>query len=119
MTLERNVSLEDSVRVRYGTGSFIEFNQIQIIEKIGEGGITFVIYLQLTYYVSGYGEVFKGMWLGNTVAIKNYGKGTKAQAKVEEDFLKEVDVICKLRHPNILLFMGVCIDKTGGYLITK
>lgn len=27
------------------------------------------------------------------------------------DFLKEVEVISNLRHPNIVLYMGVCIKK--------
>ena len=35
------------------------------------------------------------------------------------DFLKEVEVISNLRHPNIVLYMGVCVKKLTYYLITE
>jgi hypothetical protein len=35
------------------------------------------------------------------------------------DFLKEVEVISNLRHPNIVLYMGVCLKKLTYYLITE
>lgn len=35
------------------------------------------------------------------------------------DFLKEVEVISNLRHPNIVLYMGVCYKKFNYYLITE
>ena len=34
-------------------------------------------------------------------------------------FLKEVGVISNLRHPNIVLYMGVCWKKISYYLITE
>jgi len=30
--------------------------------------------------------------------------------KKTADFIKEVDVISNLRHPNIVLYMGICIN---------
>lgn len=67
-----------------------------IQKKIGEGG---------------YGDVYSGKWLGQDVAIKHFGKSyTKFHKKRFTDFIKEVVVISNLRHPNILLYMGVCIN---------
>ncbi|CAD8066258.1 unnamed protein product [Paramecium sonneborni] len=86
----------------------IVFNELIIGQIIGEGG---------------YGVVHKGKWLGQDVAIKSYGK-RKSQGNLKyklqvADFLKEVEVISNLRHPNIVLYMGVCIRKQNYYLITE
>ena len=35
------------------------------------------------------------------------------------DFLKEVQVINDLRHPNIVLYMGLCENKNQYYMITE
>ncbi|CAD8174233.1 unnamed protein product [Paramecium octaurelia] len=86
----------------------IVFHELIIGQIIGEGG---------------YGVVHKGKWLGQDVAIKSYGK-RKSQGNLKyklqmADFLKEVEVISNLRHPNIVLYMGVCIRKQNYYLITE
>lgn len=74
---------------------------------------------KMTHCKIGFGEVMRGKWLGNQVAIKKYGRKAKTKEKVQEDFLKELDVIGALRHPNILLFMGAYLDASGAYLITE
>ena len=57
--------------------------------------------------VGGFAEVFKGTWQGTVVAVKQLLERTKeVQAKLEQ----EVEVLAKLRHPNLLLFMGYCAD---------
>ncbi|CAD8065484.1 unnamed protein product [Paramecium sonneborni] len=67
------------------------------------------------------GIVFKGNWLGQDVAIKSYCKKQDKQKNKQlmVDFLKEIQVISNLRHPNIVLYMGVCIKKHKFYLITE
>jgi serine/threonine protein kinase len=78
----------------------INYNELDFLEKIGEGG---------------YGRVFHGKFSGIDVAIKEYGR-KKLDHKKAEDFVKEIEVISNLRHPNIVLCMGVCIYK-GKYLM--
>jgi len=57
--------------------------------------------------VGGFAEVFRGTWQGTVVAVKQLLERTKeVQAKLEQ----EVEVLAKLRHPNLLLFMGYCAD---------
>jgi serine/threonine protein kinase len=57
--------------------------------------------------VGGFAEVFKGTWQGTVVAVKQLLERTKeVQGKLEQ----EVEVLAKLRHPNLLLFMGYCAD---------
>lgn len=71
----------------------IKFREITLDEKIGEGG---------------YGEVFKGKWLGQDVAVKEFGRHSKNKAKLN-NFIKEIQVISNLRHPAIVLYMGMSI----------
>ncbi|KRX06204.1 Sterile alpha motif/pointed domain [Pseudocohnilembus persalinus] len=68
----------------------------------------------------GYGEVYKGSWLGQDVAVKQYGKiKTRFSKRRAFDFISEVQVINNLRHPNIVLYMGVCITPTHYLLINE
>jgi len=81
----------------------IDYNELSFDKKIGEGG---------------YGRVFLGKFSGIDVAIKEYGK-TKLDIKRAEDFVKEIEVISNLRHPNIVLCMGACIHNGKYLMITE
>jgi serine/threonine protein kinase len=77
-----------------GQGSKIELKDVLIRERIGRGAS---------------GEVFKGFFKGSEVAVKilfsdSIGSDTLLQ------FRKETGKMCTLRHPNIVIFMGSCID---------
>jgi serine/threonine protein kinase len=48
--------------------------------------------------------VYKGLWAGQSVAVKKLKHGTRRQV---EEFRNEVRVLAKLRHPNITTFYGV------------
>jgi len=103
---ENNFNLLQTVTQVIGSQAFINYNELEIGEKLGEGG---------------YGEVRKGRWLGRDVAIKFYGRKKIAnKKKLQIDFIQEVDVLRQLRHPNIVLFMGVSITpQLKGLLITE
>lgn len=58
----------------------------------------------------GYGDVFKGTWEGAPVAIKKFGKRYLATKKALKDFIKEIEVVNQLRHPNIVQYIGVSIE---------
>jgi serine/threonine protein kinase len=56
------------------------------------------------------GKVFLGTFRGKQVAVKQISvsrAGAHAQAA---QFIREVNVMCSLRHPNTVLFMGACVD---------
>lgn len=56
--------------------------------------------------VGAEGQVHAALWNGNECAIKNFGGK-------EQTFHTELNVMHRLRHPNILNFFGVAIDETG------
>lgn len=63
-----------------------------------------------------YGEVYVGDWRGTVVAIKQFS----VRAMNERNralFQAEVDVMARLRHPNIVLFMGACTDMVNPLCI--
>ena len=61
-----------------------------------------------------YGSVFMGSWRGTSVAVKRFHglKGASLKA-----FVDEATVVLKLRHPNVLLFMGIVLEPVG--LVTE
>ena len=54
-----------------------------------------------------YGEVFRGVWQGNDVAIKVFSAGLLTSEGVAS-FQREVFVMNCLRHPNVVLLLGAC-----------
>ncbi len=53
------------------------------------------------------------------MAVKRFGKRYLTK-KAVKDFIKEIEVVNQLRHPNIVLYMGVTIDSQNFYyMITE
>ena len=57
--------------------------------------------------------------MGTKVAVKRFGKRYLTK-KALKDFIKEIEMLNQLRHPNIVLYMGVSIDQQGYFnMITE
>lgn len=54
-----------------------------------------------------YGEVFRGVWQGNDVAVKVFSAGLLTSDGLAS-FQREVFVMNCLRHPNVVLLLGAC-----------
>jgi len=63
--------------------------------------------LQERIAVGGFAEVFRGTWQGTVVAVKQL---LERSSEVKTTLEREVEVLAKLRHPNLLLFMGYCVE---------
>lgn len=73
-----------------------------------------------------FGSVYKGMWRGTPVAIKlltgidNVNAEETAMAnKVLQAFVEEVTMLARLRHPNICLLLGVCVEPHHKAIVTE
>ncbi|XP_069742917.1 tyrosine-protein kinase FRK [Narcine bancroftii] len=63
-----------------------------------------------------FGEVWQGVWHDRTqVAIKMLKTGTMAK----QDFLKEAQLMKKLRHPKLIQLYAVCTIEEPIYIITE
>lgn len=74
--------------------SEIPRNDIKLLERIGRGAS---------------GQVSKAMFRGTEVAVKRLVTTSSSKDAVDE-FMLEAAIMCGLRHPNIVLFMGSSFD---------
>ena len=72
----------------------IPLEEIQLGEHLGAGS---------------FGEVRRGLWNGTEVAVKIFHMGSNSTAL--DEFQAEVLVMAKLRHPNIVPFMGLLLER--------
>lgn len=100
----------DAEYVRYSDTGFgmdseweIDIHDLHFGPRIGRGA---------------YGEVFKGVYRETEVAIKLF-VDQDVSDKLIEAFRKEVDILKKLRHPNILHFMGYCTVPPHMCIVTE
>lgn len=63
--------------------------------------------------------VFKGKWRGCEVAIKQFKTEYSTGLKELSKFVKEMKVLAQVRHPNLLLLMGICVDLPNLCLVTE
>ncbi|CAA7017082.1 unnamed protein product [Microthlaspi erraticum] len=68
----------------------ILWDDLTIGDKIGQGSC---------------GAVYHGLWFGSDVAVKVFSKQEYSEELIQS-FRKEVSLMKRLRHPNVLLFMG-------------
>ncbi|WOL01023.1 serine/threonine-protein kinase STY46-like [Canna indica] len=66
-----------------------------------------------------FGEILKAYWHGTCVAVKRILPSYSGDERVIREFRHEVDLLAKLRHPNIVQFLGAVTEKTPLMIITE
>ena len=94
----------NSEKRKYSDTYNIKIKELKILKKIDEGA---------------YGEVKLAKYQGNQVALKYFKKNGKAQEQLIEEFTKEIKALDKLRHPNILFYMGYFYDKNNFVMVSQ
>jgi len=69
--------------------------------------------------VGTFGEVKSGYWRRTLVAIKFLKKSLENEKENISSFVEELNLLKKLRHPNILLFLAANIRGPDYFLITE
>eukprot|EP01088_Endostelium_zonatum_P004398 TRINITY_DN1563_c0_g1_i1.p1 TRINITY_DN1563_c0_g1~~TRINITY_DN1563_c0_g1_i1.p1 ORF type:complete len:805 (-),score=318.02 TRINITY_DN1563_c0_g1_i1:111-2525(-) len=64
----------------------------------------------------GFAIVYKGKWRGGLVAVKKLFLGKK---EVSVRFQREINIMMKMRHPNITLFMGASLKHNNTFLLME
>eukprot|EP01102_Stenamoeba_stenopodia_P009474 TRINITY_DN2796_c0_g2_i2.p1 TRINITY_DN2796_c0_g2~~TRINITY_DN2796_c0_g2_i2.p1 ORF type:complete len:572 (-),score=128.79 TRINITY_DN2796_c0_g2_i2:239-1954(-) len=83
--------------------SVISFEDLKIEKEIARGS---------------FGIVYRGLFRGTEVAVKKL-LVQNLNSRQFEDFLQEIMLMKKLRHPNILLYMGVCTAMPNLCIVTE
>ncbi|CAH1414211.1 unnamed protein product [Lactuca virosa] len=66
-----------------------------------------------------FGEIVKASWRGTPVAVKRVLPSLSDDRFVIQDFRHEVNLLVKLRHPNIVQFLGAVTEKKPLMLVTE
>ncbi|EPS65357.1 hypothetical protein M569_09419, partial [Genlisea aurea] len=66
-----------------------------------------------------FGEILKAFWRGTPVAIKRILPNLSDDKLVIQDFRHEVILLVKLRHPNVVQFLGAVTEKKPLMLVTE
>ncbi|XP_055826995.1 probable serine/threonine-protein kinase SIS8 isoform X2 [Solanum dulcamara] len=81
----------------------VPWEEITLGERIGLGS---------------YGEVYRGEWHGTEVAVKKFLDQELTGESLEE-FKSEVMIMKRLRHPNVVLFMGAVTRPPNLSIVTE
>ncbi len=84
-----------------------------LLDSRGAGQVDMLLnYADLTFGkvlgAGGFGEVYRGDWLGTDVAIKKLLQ-RRLTATLEQEFRHEAGVMVQLRHPNVLTLYGIVL----------
>jgi tRNA A-37 threonylcarbamoyl transferase component Bud32 len=85
------------------TVTFVDFEKVAIGNKIGVGA---------------FGEVYKGKWNKLDVAVKRLLVRLNNDETINS-FLKEVSLLGKLSHPNVVQLLGVSLTPNDMYILTE
>jgi serine/threonine protein kinase len=80
----------------------IPYDELELDKKIGRGS---------------FGEVYKCQWRGTTIAVKVLTDQALSEETLAE-FRTEVNMMNKVRHPNVVLLMGICSTPPHLSIIT-
>ncbi|KXS10833.1 kinase-like protein [Gonapodya prolifera JEL478] len=75
---------------------------VKLLELIGRGG---------------YGEVFRGTWIDETVAVKRVFRGDMGR-DLYTAFAAEIEIWTRLKHDNVLPLLGACLTTTFPFLVS-
>eukprot|EP00002_Diphylleia_rotans_P012917 TRINITY_DN2522_c0_g1_i4.p1 TRINITY_DN2522_c0_g1~~TRINITY_DN2522_c0_g1_i4.p1 ORF type:complete len:1709 (-),score=377.78 TRINITY_DN2522_c0_g1_i4:217-5343(-) len=92
----------------------IEGAEKKLISEIAENEIVFGEIIGS----GAFGDVYKGQWRGTDVAIKRLRSGFVKKQDLDS-FKQEISTMVGLRHPNILLYMGACMNPASLCLVCE
>ncbi|KAL9181244.1 hypothetical protein ACHAXT_010049 [Thalassiosira profunda] len=87
--------------------SRINFSDVKLEGVIGGGG---------------FGQVWRAKWKGTPVAVKvltGSAQAVDVPKAVLEEFIAEINMVGGMRHPNICLFMGACLEPPNRAIVTE
>eukprot|EP00826_Nyctotherus_ovalis_P023474 TRINITY_DN1802_c0_g2_i1.p1 TRINITY_DN1802_c0_g2~~TRINITY_DN1802_c0_g2_i1.p1 ORF type:complete len:638 (+),score=147.91 TRINITY_DN1802_c0_g2_i1:1455-3368(+) len=90
--------IEDEIS-RLNASFLIDMNDVKVIERIGAGASA---------------EVFRATYHGTDVAVKVLRNVKNNDAEKLKELKRELNALLLLRHPNLVLFIGVGVNSSGA-----
>lgn len=81
----------------------IDASELSLGRKIGSGA---------------FGIVYRGVWRGTDIAAKKLLEQRLDEATMNQ-FKMEIEMMSKLRHPNVVLYLGACLEKNHLVIVTE
>ncbi|KAL5727643.1 hypothetical protein ACHQM5_000817 [Ranunculus cassubicifolius] len=100
---ENSLTKEDRESLESLDECEILWDDLHLGEEIGQGA---------------YAIVYRGIWDGSEVAVKVYSENDYSESTLM-DFKKEIAIMKRLRHPNVLLFMGAVYSPERLAIVTE
>jgi hypothetical protein len=69
----------------------------------------------------GFGQVHEATWRGTPVAVKVLAASSQAenvQKAILQEFAAEINMVSGMRHPNICLYIGACLEHPNRCIVT-
>lgn len=70
----------------------------------------------------GFGQVWSATWRGTPVAVKVLSASSESlmvQKAILQEFVAEINMLSGMRHPNICLYIGACLEPTNRAIVTE
>ncbi len=80
----------------------IDFAELKLLKCVAQGS---------------FGTVWRGTWLGTVVAIKL--PHARLSREIKDKFVEEAVLMSKLHHPNIVMFIGACLNPKNLALVLE
>lgn len=97
--IQRFASEMEAAKVR-----LIDYSEFKVVMLLGEGA---------------HGEVYKALWRGSLeVAVKRW-KTIRWDEKTMQSFVREAQLLSEIRHPNVVLLIGISIEPPNIAIITE
>jgi hypothetical protein len=100
-------NLDEDTDATQSLQSDINFEDLQLKEVIGGGG---------------FGQVWRASLRGTPVAVKvltGSAQKRRVAKAILEEFQAEINLLKGMRHPNVCLYMGACVDPPNRAIITE
>ncbi|CAE7651310.1 STY46 [Symbiodinium sp. KB8] len=94
------VNMSAALRQLEHRDAFLQSGEVCLEELIGTGSTA---------------EVYRATWHGTDVAAKKL----RSKGQLSTEFKREISVLLRLRHPNLVLFMGACTKAPQALIISE